>query len=214
MITHLEWDSAHFGFPIGMVQGPLPEVSAEHHCLYFLAPESDLAAHQQALLCGFVNRGERVTLAVSDWERHDLPPLRKAVPSDLDALAAIDFPDSRFSQDPRFSCERVRAMYLAWMQRLLDSTYVATTGDSVMAYVSCAEESGKARICLFAIAEPFRGGGIGRQLVDQAKWWAAERGLRQLTVVTQGSNQAGLRLYQRNGFHIVRREVWFHWWRP
>jgi ribosomal protein S18 acetylase RimI-like enzyme len=105
-------------------------------------------------------------------------------------------------------------MYLAWIQRLLDSTYVAATGASVTAYVSCAEENGQARICLFAVAEPFRGRGIGRQLVDQTMWWAAERGLQQLTVVTQGSNEAALRLYQRNGFHIVRREVWFHWWRP
>jgi len=214
MIKRLEWDSAHFGFDIGEVKGAVPEVSRRYQCLYFLAPESDRAAQQQALSCGFVNRGERVTLALSEWASVGVPSLRRAVPQDLNTLAAIGFPDSRFSQDPHFPRERVRAMYLAWIQRLLKSTYVAVKEDSVSAYVSFSEEDGKARICLFAVAEPFRGRGLGRHLIDQSKTWAEERGLRQLIVVTQGSNETALRLYQRNNFHVIRREVWFHWWRP
>ena len=214
MITHLEWDSAHFGFRIGRVEGAVAEVSAEYECIYFLAPESDPGAQQRALDRGFVNRGERVTLASSGWAIPASSNLRQAVPEDLDALAEIGFPDSRFTIDPRFPRERVRAMYLMWIRRLLASTYIAAAEDSVAAYLSCEEESGKAWISLFAVAERFRGRGIGRHLVEGARRWAENRGLRELIVVTQGSNEAALRLYQKNGFHIVRKDTWFHWWRP
>jgi dTDP-4-amino-4,6-dideoxy-D-galactose acyltransferase len=213
MIRPLPWDSAHFEYRIGLVEGDQPETNGDFDCLYFLAPSGDEAIGERCRDAGFVAMGDRVGLLARDLTATPPAGMRAARPEDIEALAAIRFPDSRFSRDPHFAAERVAALYRIWIEKLLPSTFVAVSGGSVAGYLACAADEAHLRISLLGVAAEFRGGGVGASLLNQAKLYASQLALPELTVVTQGENESALRLYRRSGFREVTRQTWYHWWR-
>jgi len=65
---------------------------------------------------------------------------------------------------------------------------------------------------LFGIDSRFQNRGMGKTLLKDAVAWLEERGAKQVTVVTQGRNIKGLRLYQKCGFAIHSVKLWYHRW--
>ncbi|MCS6772452.1 MAG: GNAT family N-acetyltransferase, partial [Kiritimatiellae bacterium] len=91
--------------------------------------------------------------------------------------------------------------------------YVADHGREIEGYVTCKLlGAGVGQIGLFAVSAPARGRGIGRHLLNAAIQWFAERDCRAVDVVTQGSNVAAQRIYQRHGFVTRDVSVWLHKW--
>ena len=43
---------------------------------------------------------------------------------------------------------------------------------------------------------------------------AAELGAKKIRVVTQGTNVAALKLYEKAGFRVCDVKIWFHRWFP
>jgi ribosomal protein S18 acetylase RimI-like enzyme len=214
MIRHLDWDSEHFGLRIGRMEGDMAGDLGRFDCVYFLAPASDSYCCDRARELGFSFVAERVTLVCEDLTASE--PLQSAVrparTTDLPDLSAIPFPESRFNRDTHFPADRVERLYAQWIESLLDSTLVAECDGATAGYVSLSGTPA-ARIVLIAVAERFRRTGIGGLLISSAKVWGRAAGFTELTVVTQGENDAALRLYQSAGFRPVSRELWFHWWR-
>ena len=73
-------------------------------------------------------------------------------------------------------------------------------------------EARRASIGLIAVSAAAAGHGVGGELVAGAHAWCRARDAESLSVVTQGSNVAAQRLFQRMGLRTVSTGLWFHRW--
>jgi ribosomal protein S18 acetylase RimI-like enzyme len=90
---------------------------------------------------------------------------------------------------------------------------VAHAKGRVAGYVTChASESKNGSIGLLAVAEEYRGCGIGANLMSTALQVFEQKGVETVSVVTQARNIASQRLYQKAGFRTRSVQLWFHRW--
>lgn len=225
----LPWDTEFWGVRIARAEGDtmtaeraagLEEWAAANEvaCLYFLAGEDPATAHA-AEDAGYRLMDVRVGLARRAAAAAADPRVRPFDPNDLDALRAIaraSHGATRFYADPRFPRERCDDLYDVWITRSAegwaDAVLVAEDSGRPAGYLSLHAGETRASIGLFAVAEEARGGGLGGALVEAAVGWAAERGLGEIDVVTQGRSAAALRVYERQGFTVESLGFWFHRW--
>jgi dTDP-4-amino-4,6-dideoxy-D-galactose acyltransferase len=230
----LDWDSDFFARRIARLEGSrlTPELAADAltwskaqgvDCLYFLADSDDPATVRVAEDHGFRQVDVRVTLrARLDGTTPGAPHgvTRPFTPLDipaLRALARVSHRDSRFYADPNFPRPRCDDLYETWIDKscrgYADAVLVAQADGVAVGYVSChLGEPTTGQIGLFAVDAAHRGRGLGRALVMAALGWFAARGVRDVTVVTQGRNVAAQRLYARGGFAPCAVQLWYHKW--
>lgn len=225
----LEWDSDFFGFPVARLVSGGAESLEEAlqladangvRCLYFLCPSEDLPLLHRALDAGFRPYDIRLELS-ADLGRASASPqdVREATADDtptLETLAAERLLGSRFWSDPRFPRDRVRDLYVAWMRRGLSTAPLRKTivAGEVEGFVTCRfEQEGEVGVIeLIAVSPAQEGKGVGDALVQGAGQAFLEAGLKKSEVVTQGSNIAAQRLYQRSGYRTARVGLWLHRW--
>lgn len=221
----LPWDTEFFGRRIARVTTPrLTPESAEAverwcrengvECLYYLA-EGDAATVNAALERGFRQVDVRVTLeaatggerpaGVRPWRPDDLPALK--------AIARVSHVATRFYHDGNFPREKCDALYETWIERSCggwaDAVLVADHEGRAAGYLSC---HGEGKIGLVGVAASARGRGLGSALVRASLRWFADAGLSRASVVTQGRNEGGRRLYEKCGFKTRSAQIWFHRW--
>jgi ribosomal protein S18 acetylase RimI-like enzyme len=234
MIRSLEWDSQHFGLHIGRVDGDTLSEAAQRDivverdqfdCVYLLADAGHIETAERAHQLGFRMVDVRVTLARTLSDTPDAATgegmIREALASDLprlEELAAASYHSTRFYFDRRFECARVDELYRIWIRNEYNNpsakVFVVDDAEGLAGYTSCTVRGSESEIGLVAVAEAIRGTGRALSLLTHSLNWAAERGAKQITVVAQGRNVAGLRLYERAGFRCQRVEIWYHLWRP
>ena len=230
----LDWDSKFFGIRIARVAGH--RLDAERvteiaravrdqsiNCVYFLA-EPERETIRLAEQHGFQLINVRVTLAArllstyaGTW-RDD--GIREAAPADIPALgeiAARSYTDSRFYQDGRFPAFLCDEMYRAWIEKschgYADIVLVAEQDGRPAGYICCHLKSdGGGQIGLMGANGGMKNQAVVRQLVHHALCWFQEREVRDVTVVTPGSNITAQRLYQRSGFLTRGTQLWYHLW--
>ena len=97
-----------------------------------------------------------------------------------------------------------------WLEQMLHSqqhcVFVAKRGDKTLGWLAVEQrlflESGfKAEITGLVVSEDERRIGVGRELVMQAKTWAANHQLTELVVRSNISREHSHLFYQRIGFH-------------
>lgn len=197
-------------------------------CVYFLADSDHAESVRLAEDYGFRLVDVRVTLQCNKDEQsrlsHDLfqtahvHPVRQSDVPALQAIARTSHTDSRFYFDPCFPVESCEALYRTWIKRscegYADVVLVAELNDQPVGYVSCHLTSNepRGRIGLVGVAAQARGQGVGQTLIRYATDWFVERGIKTISVVTQGRNTAAQRLYQRSGFLTQCVEFWYHKW--
>lgn len=237
--TLLPWDTEFWGFPIARLHPANPDAETmrealdwcSHHgvrCLYLLAdggcPRTLALAHERGFR--FVDIRVELTLPLPRPQPAGPPsggpPVRSAAAADLPALrrlAAASHHDTRFFKDDRFDAGRAAELYGEWIARDLRHGAVfvcdvpARPGEPC-GYVSgeIAADAGEGRIGLIAVAPGHKGAGLGTALIDAALAWFSGAGMASARVVTQGTNIAALRLYERCGFRTSGVNVWFHKW--
>ena len=230
----LEWDSKFFGIRIARVAGHRldTERTAEIalalsdrsiDCLYFLA-DQERETIQLAELQGFQLINVRVTLAArllntyaGTWNDDGV---RESAPADIPALREIagrSYTDSRFYQDGRFPAFLCDEMYRGWIEKschgYADIVLVAEQNGQPAGYICChLKEDGSGQIGLMGATGGMKNQAVVRQLVHHALCWFQEREVRDVTVVTSGSNITAQRLYQRSGFLTRGTQLWYHFW--
>lgn len=232
--VRLPWDSDHFGIPIGRLlpssvsEGDLSTAlrsveDAGIRCLYWLSDSSD-SQLEVAHRAGFKMVDVRVELEVQIGSTtappEDQLTIRVADESDLEPLkllASRSHLNTRFYSDGGFAIDRADALYAAWIDRSFQdpSQVVAVSGPpgEPHGYIAFGiSEAGAGAIGLIAVDESHRASGLGSGLVTAALSRLAWLGAEQVTVVTQGSNEAAQRLYTKLGFSERHRSVWFHRW--
>ena len=115
--------------------------------------------------------------------------------------------------------EQCSALYQTWIRRscledYADAVWVAEIAGQPAGYVTCHldQQAKDGSIGLVGIAEQARGQKVGEQLVKRALDWFAGQGMATVSVVTQGSNIAAQRLYQKCGFASRSLQLWYHKW--
>ncbi len=236
VVERLAWDSEFFGFPVGRLW-PLrltPALAdlADHRCgelgircLYFLCDSTHPASAELAKDRGFQFVDTRVTLEfrleAPLFSRLDSPAsIRPARAEDVPLLrdiAAVAFQQSRFYADPNFSKDAASRLYQVWIEKsctgFADAVLVADVGGRAAGFITCnLLRPGRGDIGLVGVDASYAGRGLGRGLVTAALDWFSTRGVEHAEVVTQGRNDAALRLYERCGFRTARIEHWFHRW--
>ena len=233
----LDWDTEYFGCRVGRVDATSLDPDPARHvrawatgekvaCVYFLADAAGSASAHAAEAVGFRLMDVRVTLARDLGAAPPPAPaasgdaIGAAVPGDVSALreiARVSHRDSRFYADPRFSRDHCDGLYERWIAAACagdaDHVFVARAGDEAVGYLSAhldPERTG--RIGLVAVAERAQGRALGGALVMASLRWFADSGCERVTVVTQGRNASGLRLYERAGFTTLCVAPWFHLW--
>lgn len=188
-------------------------------CLYFLARD-DLGTARVAEEAGFRFMDVRVELARSA-AGGEAEPLREARAEDeasLRRLARENHRITRFYADPHFADDRCDDLYETWIIRSLEGwaevVLVADVDGRPAGYMTVHADraAGRGSLGLSSVAAEARGQGLGGMLVRGGVGWCRERGLGEVTVVTQGRNVPALRMFERCGFTIRELRLWFHKW--
>jgi dTDP-4-amino-4,6-dideoxy-D-galactose acyltransferase len=235
----LDWDTAFFGFRVGRVRGDMlteekiDKIDAwcEHNdikLLYFLACSDDAVTTRIAEDNGFRLVDVRMTFAINTSSPifagkaspTCLVVVRQALAEDVEIVGGIareSHRDSRFFFDENIPLHLGKSLYETWIKKscegYADAVLVAELNNRPVGYISCHhEEQGIGRIGLIGVSKSKRGIGIGSRLLKSALEWFAERGITEITVVTQGRNRTGQRLYQRFGFLTQEVQLWYHKW--
>lgn len=237
LIECLPWDSSHFGFQIARAKVRYLDSDAfrgleaacreqDIECLYFLADSDDQSTIEILLAGGYVFVDVRITFSGRSSDVPMTPPaddvsFRIGKELDLEALlpiAASGFTQSRFFVDHRFGSAKASLMYQIWLENSLlpDSTaavVVAEMTGRAVGFVTChLQKTGEANIGLVGVSDSARGLGCAGGMLGYTANWLSERGIEDLSVVTQGRNVSAQRLYQRCGMLTRSVELWFHKW--
>ena len=230
-VRYLDWDSAFFGFPIAQMRvGRLDRAVLDRanewcraqdiRCLYFIADADDPSTTELAERNGFDLVDVRLTLACQIGSNRSMPPrVREWCDSDLPALAAIariSHRDTRFYFDRQFPNDRCDDLYETWIRNscagFADAVFVADAGQPA-GYITChLDPDSEGRIGLVAVGPSFQGQGLGSAMVHAALHWFAIKGVSRVTVVTQGRNTAAQTLYEKCGFRLASRQMYYHRW--
>jgi len=229
----LGWDSEFFGRRIAranvnrLTSESLRQVqswcdSQRIDCLYFLADSADAETVNLAEDAGFHLVDVRVTLGRerTGWESDPAPGgVRPFQPEDLPwlrALASVSHRDSRFYYDKNLPQALCDALYATWIENSIrgyaQAVLVGKSHARPAGYITCHGTATTGQIGLFAVAQEAQGRGLGRQLVLAALRWFDQHEASEVTVVTQGRNVRGQRMYQKCGFSTRSVELWYHYW--
>lgn len=230
----LPWDSQFFGCRIARLHADRltahtrDGVLAWCHdhlidCLYFLADGHHRPTQQLAVAAGFQHVGVRLTLQREAAEREDaaipqgIRPCRAADVPALAKMARRVYTNTRFYADARFDRARCARLYETWLVKscrgLADAVFVAESNAGPAGYITCRRLSREAgEIGLLGVRPEAQGQGLGRQLLAAALVWGMRSGLKSMRVVTQGDNEAAVRMYRRAGFETTGVHAWYHYW--
>ncbi len=147
---------------------------------------------------------------------------RKATEEDvhkLEMMAGQIYTKSRYFFDDKFGANKAQEFYESWIRKAVrgefdDECWCLTEGELIVAFCSVRyAQSKSAQIGLIGVHEAFVGRGIGRRMVERVIEMLAEKGIAELTVVTQGRNYSAQNLYQSVGFRTKETQLWYHKWR-
>lgn len=128
--------------------------------------------------------------------------------------SVVEMTKNAFSQGTRFHLEesfkagKIEELHRQWISNLIDDKdvriYVHRVEDRVTGYITVkVTDSRVGHIGLFAVAESFKGKGIGAKLLKGAEAILHEE-LTGLRVVTESINYPALKVYCDSGFRVRR----------
>jgi dTDP-4-amino-4,6-dideoxy-D-galactose acyltransferase len=147
---------------------------------------------------------------VDIWPGHECSP-------ELEALALASGQMSRFFLDPKIPDSVFNKLYVEWIHRsvrgeIADAVLVVKEAEELAGMVTLALDSDRGKIGLIAVANRYRGIGIGRRLMTAAEAFCFAQKSRILQVVTQGENRAACALYANCGFELAEEYAIYHLW--
>lgn len=99
-------------------------------------------------------------------------------------------------------------------ERVSGELFLAMDGDKIVAYLQMSEMSlvgfpPAAEISALLVHTEMRGQGIGTKLIEFARAWAVERGLKRLVLSSQMHRTEAHVLYRRCGFTDWKQSTFF-----
>ncbi len=229
-IKHRPWDSRFFGIDVGelSVAKWVPAVSQiisepsipDLIYLRIIECDEESLVRLKQLSSNWVNqitfekplRGDTATVAKVEI----VAP--SAISEDLISLAILAGGHSRFSNDPRLEAF-FEPLYREWLVKsftgeLADKVLTYRVGEKDCGLVTISVDSNKAAsIGLLSVSPEVRGKGIASAILKAAESWAAQNDALSMSIVTQMSNSAAVKFYQKEEYSIVHSEHIFHLWK-
>lgn len=238
-VSLLEWDSHHFGVPVGRLMQPrydperLDEVLrgsaiAGLRLIYWFSDEKQVVpaaittkyrgkmVDQRTTFRGRLDALVQHSDPGSSGASVDEYPIGPAS-EQLQELGVVAGQHSRFMVDPYIPSDRGAALFRFWVDNSTrhenaDVCFVAWRNDESVGLVTAAVQDRKASIGLIAIADQARRRNIGSQLLATAHRWMAERSAETSEVTTQWRNTTACNFYQKSGYNLLSRTPVYHFW--
>lgn len=136
--------------------------------------------------------------------------IRPAGPDDLDALAVVGsraWASSIFTYEPEQPgvVERVQKAYRSFVEDFYPNIRVAALGNVIVGWG--ARDTGEDYISDLWVDPDQQGRGIGTQLLSALTAEIRSLGYHKARIETHSRNVGAVRLYERNGFTVVNRQV-------
>jgi dTDP-4-amino-4,6-dideoxy-D-galactose acyltransferase len=233
VLKKLDWDSEHFGIKIATINSnvlnfnDIDKIIYECElmgfaCIYCLVDPNNL----NLIRClseykfQFIDIRVLFQLKIDSINTVFEKDLKMASPEELAIISnwAEHFhQDSRFFKDKNFEISKVRKMYNVWVNKFFNSrngsVLVYKESDELIGYIIVSIESiKKGKIELIGVSENHRGKGYGEKLVNLSIKWFKDRGIEEISVVTQASNISAMRLYSKAKFLPFEIGNWYHYW--
>lgn len=125
---------------------------------------------------------------------------------------------SRFAMDKGFPPGAYEKLYKTWLEKSVDRTICdevfvwLDSEQQELGLITVGTKNDRMDIGLIGVENDARGKGIAGKLLLKAEEYAAERGFKQLQVVTQKKNIPAFRLYEKSGFVVESLVNVFHLW--
>lgn len=217
-IESLNWENQFFAVNSAVVrfEDGAPLLTPQHLDTYSLV-QAKIPAQRTDWLDGLQQLGFKlvegeVDLALAVGTQNASPSMQLATQADIPVLrhqAAKIFTQSRF-RTPWYQPSDSGRFYAQWVENAVLGTFdhqclLLKSDDAIQGFVSLRQlNEHEARIGLLA------GRGVGRQLMDAARFWCQQRGLQTLRVATQISNTAALRRYIQSGASVESTAFWLY----
>jgi dTDP-4-amino-4,6-dideoxy-D-galactose acyltransferase len=237
LIKRLAWDSDFFGFNVAYlscmhltdnIYARIERFIQQHQIklVEYLCNCHDSRSVNVAEKNGFHFADIRLTFArkLGEAAVAQLPAgigFKKAGQKDIARLRKISsgiYKDSRYFFDQKFDPLKAREFYQNWVEKGVLGTFdhecwclYDANGPFAFCTIRYGARSG-ASIGLFGMAARYQGRGLGKQLLSLVFNVLREKGIANVSVVTQGRNYAAQRLYQSVGFKTKTTQLWYHKW--
>jgi [ribosomal protein S18]-alanine N-acetyltransferase len=135
------------------------------------------------------------------------PPERRREPPQIRPMRLTDLDDVLAIEAASYTMPWSEATFRNLLRRRDADLVVAEYDGAVAGYAASWYVLDQAELGNVAVAAPWRGRGIGAQLVTAALAHAAQRGVREIFLEVRPSNPTAQRLYERFGFRQVGRRA-------
>jgi len=229
MINKLEWDSDFFGINIAEINTSSGQINQQKINDYIKNNNIQLT---QAL-CDIKNRAlihnlqqasfhfydNKITFAQKIAQKKEqYKQIKTADTNDKEAVCHIAenlSEDSRFNIAP-ISIKKVKEFYALWAAKAIDGSFddiclLWKEQEQIKAFCTIKYlDKPEARIGLISVDDRFQGQGFGSKLISSILSFLNEKGIKTVTVATEGKNINALNFYYKNGFHIKKNEIIFY----
>ena len=231
-IQRIEWDSAFFGKNIARVDvtGPIPDAATL--AKYCHKEQIDLiqacvsATDKNAILTlenlGFDFVDLRLVMscdlkATPPFEKNN--SIRLSTEADMPQLLAISHHSftavSRYNWNNFFRTAQIDAFYDLWLENGVkgkhdDFCLHYQQDDKILGFTTIKIRNHDAYIGIIAVANEYRGKGVGDALVRNVFAYAAQHHLKSVSSATQGKNMATQKLYSKHGMKVTTMESWYY----
>jgi dTDP-4-amino-4,6-dideoxy-D-galactose acyltransferase len=134
--------------------------------------------------------------------------------SQLEKIARTCFKNSRYYHPPFCKANGDRLVE-TWVNKSIRGTFddiclKIEQKYQAVGFITAKYKTGMARIGLVGLKNGYRSKGLGKELLLSLSDFLADKGVKKLSVVTQGSNTGAQNFYFKNGFKLKNVSLWFY----
>lgn len=230
----LDWDTEILGIPTAKIipeQLTVEELAealaklkqAGIKLVYWCSDSHDQISQQAAKEFSGMLADRKLTYLIDlnhaeNFELNEVEPYLDLMPTnEMNELALSIGRCSRFKLDPRITNEQMTKVYKTWMinstkKVVAKEVLVIKKENKVIGMTTLGEKNGRSDIGLLAVDPKFQGMQLGSKLVRASQHWGIQHGYQCGQVVTQQTNQAACKLYEKCGYQLEKVEFFYHFW--
>lgn len=236
LIYKMKWDSDFFGFPIAylscryLTQNIIKQADRfiegnRIRLIEYLCNCHDDNSVKIAEQNNFHFTDIRISFKLKLPEQYEIInsafDFRLAQNEDIENLKSLTtgmYKDSRYFYDGKFAIDKINKFYASWIEKAVKGSfdhecYCLFDKNKPIGFCSIRYNSQEqVSIGLFGVDKDYSGKGIGKMLLQKVANEMLVKGIKEITVVTQGRNYQAQRLYQSAGFRTLTTQLWYHKW--
>lgn len=224
MIKRLDWDSAFFGFEVGVIDESITPSTfygvESYHLIYYQSDSSDVPflpnhevnySEKKITFSKALSFPQEPNLNISSFDRRsgDLAPLYE--------LAHISGHQSRFFLDENFDSLTFSRLYDIWVDKsvnrtIADDVLVYKLDSKIVGFITVKFDLQQRRAKIGLLGVSAKGKGVGSALLKEVERLSYDKGVHSIDVPTQDHNYLACLFYKKNGYlehnHLYIHHCW------